>query len=163
MKVILEGPDNAGKSTLAKAIGDKFNWPIIGSEGREKYPGEINERIKRYMDLHQNNVIYDRHPCVSQEIYRVLHGKSAVETDLIKQFYESEPLFIYCRPAVGRGMKGHIARDDDSPEYLQMLEKKYGDLLRLYDAWALNHAQVVYRIEDNSLDMIIDFIRGAVS
>lgn len=155
MNIVLEGPDNAGKSTLAKIIGDTMGWPVVGSEGREKYAGEINDRIKRYFQDYQEKHIFDRHPVVSQGIYRMLHHKTAVDEALEEAFYDANPLLIYCRPpSIERGLDGHIAREDDDDEYLKTVEDNYRQLVQAYDDWALKHAFLLYRIGDDPTKII---------
>lgn len=152
MDIVLEGPDNAGKSTLAGKLSASTGRQVIQSEGREKFPGEVNERVERY-SFHYN-VIYDRHPCVSQGIYALIKPNTPIHQDSINNFYSRQPLIIYCRPLVGRGMDGHIEKAYDEAEYLRTIEDKFDELTRLYDDWALNHAHLIYRIGDNETRLI---------
>jgi predicted HAD superfamily Cof-like phosphohydrolase len=149
--IVLEGPDNSGKSTLAKILSEAFNIPVKHSEGREKYPGEINERVKRYLD-DPKPIIYDRHPVVSQLIYSLIVKNTKVDDDLIDQFYREKPIFIYCK-ALNR-MNGHINKDYDEPEYVKLIDEKYDALTAEYDDWALNNAHLIYRIGDSVPDLL---------
>ena len=161
MEIILEGPDNAGKSTLATYLGKALDRNIVSSEGREKHPGEINERVQRYFATYRN-VVFDRHPVISQSIYFICGNKTSVNQDLVDKFYRENNLFIYCRPADDRGLAGHIEKAYDDPAFLKEIADKYGQLLFAYDKWALNYANIIYRIGD-PIKNIINQIEGVLN
>lgn len=147
--IVLEGPDGGGKSTLAKDLNGSFNYPVVSSEGPEKYDGEIDERIRRYADLYRHNkrVIFDRHPCVSQMAYALMNSQSTPAASLISAFYLNQPLLIYCRP--NPGSKRHtVSGEYDTPEYLKRVDDNYDQLMKWYDEWALHHAHYIYRVGD---------------
>lgn len=149
--IVIEGVDNSGKSTLAARLASRLDLPVQGSEGPPHYPGEMNERIARYHSLPTQH-IFDRHPVVSQAIYCTLRtglDPMGMDPALVKQFYASQHLFIYCDPA-GRGMSGHQYHEGvDTPEHLAQVNENYAQLLTLYRAWAIAHAHLIYRIGDD--------------
>jgi thymidylate kinase len=145
MIIVIEGADASGKSTLAKKISYYLGWPVISSEGPEKYPGEIVERIRRYNRTYTDNVIFDRHPCVSQPIYGSKRNGEVISSSLIQEFYSSKPYFIYCE---FNDKTNHIEKDRDTQEHLQMI-KNFKDQIRLeYEQWAEQHASIRYKIGD---------------
>lgn len=154
MKIILEGPDNAGKTTLAKYLSDALDIPITVSGGPSKYAGEVNERSERF-NADTATSIYDRHPCVSQNIYQdaLLLDGERVEQHHIDAFYAQEPLIIYCRNM--NGSDGHVLSEHSSAEYFQQVEQSMPKLRQLYDAWALDHAHLMYRIGDSMADILL--------
>lgn len=157
MIIVIEGPDNAGKSTLARYISQRILWPIIYSEGPGKSEQEINDRVRRYSLF--DNVIFDRHPSISQTLYnRFRTGGPAIYAENILQFYESDPLFIFCQ---GRDLSTHQIKEHDTPDHLELVEKNHGDLCRLYDEWAVNHAHIWYRV-GNSMERIANMVKGAM-
>lgn len=148
--VVVEGVDNSGKSTLVKAIQDRSPWLLIqASEGPPKYPGEMDLRVKSYLSF-SPTTIFDRHPCVSQVIYGSMRShQDPVSEYLLKQFYASPCVFVYCDP-VNRGMSGHTFNQGvDTPEHLESVKANYHRLLGLYRAWAITYAHIIYRIGDN--------------
>lgn len=153
MQIILEGPDNAGKSTLAKYLSEKLNIAIQHSGGPSKFPGEVNTRAFEF-NQRRSQLIYDRHPCVSQNIYveALGNGGELVTKDHIDEFYADKPLIIYCRNV--RGTEGHELSEHSSGEYFQQVERNMARLCELYDQWALGHATLVYRIGDNMDDIV---------
>lgn len=146
MIIVLEGPDGGGKTTLASHLVRELNLTRIPSEGPARGPGEIDERIRRYHQL-DGRLLFDRHPCVSQLAYRVVHDQPPPDAKLIEQFYAMKPVFIYCRPP---NKSNHQASGEwDTPEYLASIDKNFGALLEWYDLWAVRHAKYIYRIGDD--------------
>lgn len=151
--IVLEGVDASGKSTLAKIISERFGWPIQPSEGPPHFPGEMNQRVEKYM--HQGPRIYDRHPCVSQIIYGKMRSHlDPIDDWRIDLFYKSCPIFIYCEPG-NKGLNGHVHKPNqyDSPEHLANVDKNYDALLVEYRRWAIDHANFIYRIGDNMMQL----------
>lgn len=149
--IVVEGVDNAGKSTLIRALQVVLPaWPVQASEGPPKYKGEQNDRVMRYFTAHGADFIYDRHPCVSQPIYSAIRSHTdPIDPLLIEKFYNCEPLFIYCDGG-DRGMKGHIFNPaTDTEKHLDEVRENYGKLLLHYRMWAGKHAFMTYRIGDS--------------
>lgn len=142
MIIVVEGPDNSGKSTLIEALSHMTGLPIVAGEGPPKSTEEINDRVKRYLAL--DNCIFDRHPCVSNAIYdahREIH--MPVDPDLIKAFYDQNPLFIYC---VGTDDLGtHVLKDHDTEEHQRLVEDNASMIVEAYNLWAFDHANWLYR------------------
>ena len=157
MNIILEGPDNSGKSTLAQYVAARTGRTIIASEGPEKWPGEINERIRRYEQ--HTDVLFDRHPCVSQPIYGQIRKNTPVEPTLLERFYQRPALFIYCE---GRGLEEHVLKEHDSPEHVTAVIEKHEWLCDQYLLWALEHSNLRYRV-GNSIPDLLDKIEIELS
>lgn len=157
MLIVIEGPDNSGKSTLAQYIYQWTGIPIQYSEGPEKYPGEIVERTMKYLSL-SGNLIVDRHPCISQKIYGPFRGGSVIPTKLVDQFYSQDQLIIYCR---GRGLADHVVKSHDTQSHLESVSVHHGEICSRYDAWAMKHAHLWYRVGD-SKDRILTMVKGYV-
>lgn len=159
--IVVEGVDNSGKSTLITHLITTVlkDWGVQLSEGPPKWPGEQNERVRRYLDL-KDKIIFDRHPCVSQLIYGQLRTHSdEIDIELIKQFYARRPLFIYCDGG-SRGMSGHRERATvDTASHLAAVNANYKLLLESYRRWAIEHATIWYRIGDD-MDRVAHLIYG---
>lgn len=157
MSIILEGPDGGGKTTLGLYLAEKLDMIHKPSEGPEKYPGEINERIKRYAVIDDTRFIYDRHPCISQVAYAVnVHAQTTPDDDLLAEFYaRTDQLIIYCRPNMAEVV--HTAdREWDTAEYTASINKNYTGLMRWYDEWAVRRAHIIYRVGDmENLDLLL--------
>lgn len=151
MQIIFEGPDGAGKSTLANVISNLLGLSVTHSGGPSKYPGEVNARARAF-NARTEDEVFDRHPAVSQNIYQAaLYAGSAQEMELIsedvvRQFYETKPFIVYCRNE--RGLSQHVMSDHSSSEFFRQVEAHFGDIREYYDHWAMEHASVIYRIGD---------------
>ncbi len=143
--IVVEGIDASGKSTLVKVLAEKLGMHVQEGEGPPKYKGEIDERIRRL--LARTDHVFDRHPCVSQAIYcSIRKGQEHPRKDLTKQFYDTNPFFIYCRAT---SLDGHVVKDYEDPEHVMAVNENHTQLLKLYDAWAVRYAHCIYRIGDN--------------
>jgi predicted HAD superfamily Cof-like phosphohydrolase len=142
--IVVEGHDGTGKSTLVAYLSRRYSRPIQHSEGPPKYPGEMHERVTKY--LRYTNTLFDRHPCVSQPIYGTLRTHNQdIEPTLLKQFYDQDNIFIYCDPTK-HFRDTHIKKEYEDPEHVKAVEDNYHGLLSLYRAWAVGHADFIYRI-----------------
>jgi len=167
MNIVLEGPDGSGKSTLARVILQHV--PALAytpGEGPPKHPGEMVERVERYLRL--DNCLFDRHPCVSQLIYDQFRTKGeGIPQPLVNQFYASKPFFIYCYGRAGAHVADHSHAD--TPEHLAMIEKHDDNIRNAYHEWANGHVPVMYwySVEDPghvaSAQFIIDSIKKELS
>lgn len=158
MNIVLEGPDGGGKTTLAAVISRATGMQVIPGEGPAKSPEEINDRVRRMLDL--NGVIFDRHPVVSSGVYEVASGRGWRPTlDLKDAFYDQLNLIIYCRPDLEEGQRRMTFDPDEDPRQVRLVRRNYDTIHGLYDQWATRHAHYIYRIGDNRLD-IMNSING---
>lgn len=157
MMVVIEGPDGSGKSTLANDLliqlsqeNLKISLKLTG--GPEKYPGEIIDRIKRYDKAYLSSpchiTIYDRHPVISQNIYATLSkSQSIIGYSLTKSLlYNRKPYIIYCRDT--RFSLDNQNQEWDTVEFKTLISENQPKLKALYDIWALEYANMIYRISD---------------
>lgn len=161
MNIILEGPDGSGKSTLARIIRQYVPMTYTPGEGPPKYPGEMLERVGRYLRL--DNCLFDRHPCVSQLIYdRFRTGGESIPEEMVYKFYASKPFFIYCYGQAGE----HVANNSgDTPEHLAMIERHDDNIRNAYHRWAETHVPInqwyTVDAEGNRADFIANLCREA--
>lgn len=148
MQIILEGPDNSGKSTLAAYLARSLDLSLQHSGGPSKYPGEVNARTFE-MNQRTFTQLFDRHPAISQNIYvgGLQNGGELVTEENVNDFYALKPLIIYCKNV--RGVDGHEQSEHSSTEYFDQVAKNMERICDLYDAWAVEKAHIVYRIGDN--------------
>lgn len=153
MNVILEGPDGSGKSTLAKLIAQLTGLPIQEGSGPPRRPGEIEDRLERYLGL--DGRIFDRHPAVSQPIYARIRGEALSPRfqELVSQFYQRGDLLVYCRAT---SPDRHVVKEGENPEHIRKLTDGYSGLVEGYDQWAVCHAQLIYRIRDSGGVLVAD-------
>lgn len=142
MNIILEGPDGSGKSTLAAHMSSILGMPIVQGRGPVK-PGTEIERFFEHRDI--DNVIFDRHVCVSEMIYGPLFQRQEYDPALRDHIYNGNHIIVYCRAPAG-ALVDHVATSAiDTPEYLAQLDTHFAKVVQRYDAWALQHAHLFYR------------------
>src|SRR5688572_15469302 len=146
--IVIEGMDNSGKSTLARAIAAAMNYEVQPSEGPPRHFGDLNTRIARYNSM--KRVVFDRHPAVSNPIYDKTRAIriDTVSPQLIDLFYNMRPLIVYCDPG-SRGLDDHVVKKHDNVTHLNMIKIEYITLLDEYRQWAIDHAHFLYRIGDD--------------
>lgn len=100
--IIIEGPDNAGKSTLAEKLSKALNIPVIHSVRPEKGWKEKDVLYHSTWQLRPQEAILDRVYAISEYVYgRVIRGKTALgelHSEALFDLYNRPYLIIYCRP-----------------------------------------------------------------
>jgi len=109
MSIIVEGMDNTGKSTLCRALAERFYLPIINRQGRPD-PVTLMQQINSFVLL-DPPAIFDRHPLISERVYSEVLGRNDIfRKTLTWDFYLmrlwlDNPLIIYCRPPLDTILK----------------------------------------------------------
>lgn len=162
MIIILEGPDNTGKTTLGRLLCNSTGIPFKESEGREKYMGEMSERISRWLTY--DNMILDRHPVISQEIYATIDPERYMPTDLQKNaLLMKDKFIIYCQGNPSTGMEGHVDDKQDCTDYLNALNGGYPQMCEVYDQWARFNADMIYRKGITKPQLVVDAVKGLMN
>jgi hypothetical protein len=163
--IILEGPDNAGKSTLAKFLRRAIQWPLKDREGKPPSRRSMIDKVERYLNI--DGYIIDRHVVISQTIYgQALRDDLPIPFDLVSAFYAQPNLIIYCR-CIDQGLEGHQPTMHegglaDTVDHCVELERNYERLIQLYDEWAIRHAHIVYTRYDQ-MEWILSMVRGIIN
>lgn len=159
MNIVLEGPDNGGKSTLADAIAKVTGRIIVRGKG-PCTPQNVGHRFMEFDGV--DNIIFDRHACVSEPIYGpICRGVNKIDYDaLTRRFYATKPLFVYCR---GISLVGHVEdHAADTPDHLQRISTHYYELCSAYDKWAMRHAHIVYRKGEMDMHYTVSLINSVL-
>lgn len=147
MNIVVEGPDNSGKSTLIKVLARDLNYKVVPSPGPCRSELDF---IERYQHLRRvNNTIFDRHACVSEVIYGPLcgRGEAFINPLVLTAFYNDPPILIYCR---GRDLAEHKVRKGvDTPEHLEAVYRNHAAICNRYEEWAKMCADVWYDVRDH--------------
>jgi len=139
--IIVEGCDNSGKTTLVNKLHRVNSGIVIRSLGPNTEDltkaylakGIWVAKMAAYDGYLHLNVIFDRMPLISEEVYgRVLRGYSVFEDDWT-HWWESmvgqlNPFLIYCRP--NREVMHHTIKSRDQ---LEGVAERLDKLINSYD------------------------------
>ena len=146
--VIVEGPDNSGKSTLINWIKENF---FIQEVNRRHGPPinakDLKVRTELVLDteiksLPRKNFITDRFSLIGENIYGpILRGKNLwdeIPEDrerLEKALKTLDPFIIYCRPDLDTilDLSHHQVKSYDTKEHLANLAKNQKSIIKAYD------------------------------
>ena len=141
--IVVEGPDNSGKSTLISKLTQKLGLTLLDRpHGPPKDASELRKRIKDLEPQYNNKkAIIDRHPIIGESIYGpVLRNHNMLTSIkdyeiLRKTFWTSDIFIIYCRPPMDKimNMETHQVKDYDTPEHLRALKKNVVSIIDAYD------------------------------
>ena len=146
MALIIEGPDNSGKSTLATRLSLTYNIPVIHSGGPGK-PEDVEERIRLDIDRAQQRVIMDRSFIISDSVYSTCcRGKQLF--DPVKQLRklakileeDSHSLLIFCTAdyATLTDLEGHKAKSYETEEHVAQVRNVADNIIQYYDRLAFS-------------------------
>lgn len=147
--IILEGPDGAGKSTLAQQLSADLNVPLHHSGGPPRDRQEIIARQARMnKDLLAGVVkVYDRAPCISDPIYGpIIRGETPFDdyTHLALEFrMRLKVPVIYCRPRLAFIHAALVDRLEPEKTYkpqkhIDGVRKNVDAIVASYD-WNIGH------------------------
>lgn len=144
MPIIIEGPDGAGKSTLAKSLADRLDMNIL------KMTANGGQSVPEYLQkLACDGVIIDR--CwVSEQIYSDLFGREPRigngDADALTEFCERVgiPIIVLLPPlhvVIGR-------LNERGDEYADVVCPNITEIYKRYQEWAEEHGNAIV-LEDN--------------
>ena len=144
MPIIIEGPDGAGKSTLAKSLADRLDMNIL------KMTANGGQSVPEYMQkLACDGVVIDR--CwVSEQIYSDLFGREPrIDDDNAESLTEfckfaRIPIIVLLPPlhvVIGR-------LNERGDEYADVVCPNITEIYRRYQEWAEGHDTAIV-LEDN--------------
>lgn len=134
--IIIEGPDNAGKTTLAKLLSKLISFEVIHAGSRPKSQGEVDRRYMEAIGNCDRNVIQDRNFIVGQAVYgKVMNDNFVPMEDAINKLAKSGAIYIYCRPAnnVLLDLDNHDMKPHDNKEDFDIVMDKAEQIIELYD------------------------------
>lgn len=102
MIIVVEGTDNAGKTTLALSIAKQMKAIYVKSENippKDEYLPQYAHLLNKGEDYGNGIVITDRHHAVSEPIYGpIVRGASSVTLRLAEDYLAAIDVFVFCRP-----------------------------------------------------------------
>ena len=126
MRVIIEGADGAGKSTLAKALGEHYGLRVIHLKGSDPMDYTFCHELYR-----MDNVIFDR-SFWSEKVYSKFYNLPSrlSEFETKKLILEIEDFtVIVCKPKQYKVMENE---DSDIQLNHKQIEKHYDEFYKNY-------------------------------
>ena len=146
MIIVVEGPDNAGKTTLVNWLASVTGMAVQHSGGPGKSPEEISNRCHRLLEM--DNVIFDRFPLISDRVYApILRGVDNFTpeslAEISRRLRQRRSLIIYCRPkrdVLLHGIQDHKTHGHDTQEHIDQMKLHAEEIIDAYDAMMANMA-----------------------
>lgn len=143
MIIIIEGPDNAGKSTLAKRLGEELGLDVIHPGGRPK-----DTEAALVFCLTQGtaiafgdvtSMIYDRITAISDDAYRARPTLSKMYREFRESINdyaaESKAFIVYCRPPLQKllDFSTQVQKSHKDAEHVEFAKANAGAIIDRYD------------------------------
>lgn len=168
MRVILEGPDNAGKTTLARKVTGACPHVVYRHPGGPPptFEAERACMIEQEGWLCLSHTVVDRVTSISQRVYSpdpALDPERAAHLQKLLQVYK--PLVIYCRPSTDRLMRREdfTWRDGETEEHKQKILQNQHTFIQRYDEVMTPVPHVAYDFDDPNSSVIVQRLCGAMS
>lgn len=154
MRLILEGPDNAGKTTFARALANR-----VGTAVRYYHPGGKPQSIQsevafleeQFKILMAGGCLLDRVTAISQRVYNPDEALNGVRAEAWGLLMELKPIVIYARPSTDRLMRtaDFTWREGETEDHRQKIIKGQHKFIERYDKLFETIPCVCYNFEDD--------------
>jgi len=160
INVILEGPDNAGKTTLAKSLTASI--PLIAYH----HPGGRPDDAKHELHCMTNQQeilnsgplhLIDRITAISQQIYNPDEDLNSARLNALKLVLDTKPIIIYCRPSTDKLMRTSefTWREGESTEHKEKIINNQHRFIQRYDAFMQQVPHISYNYEEVKMSELI--------
>lgn len=158
MHIIFEGPDNSGKTTLAKHVvsscpGLIEYWHAGGPPRDEQAENRCLLQQEEMLANGGTQFAIDRVTAISQQVYNPSYYRDPVRNTrlfMISQY--NEVFIVYCRPPTDRLLRIQDLtwREDESEEHRQKIIHGLHDFVLRYDRVMQQVPCLVYDFDDPS-------------
>jgi len=130
--ILLEGPDLSGKTTVGRHLSEFTGLKIHHFGAPPKSPEEIMARIENT----PKDMLLDRHPCISEQVYCTLRGKILVKPEILwNALQKLNPFIIYCNPGweyLESKLHYLNQKEHKSKEHVEQVRQRYFDIYTRY-------------------------------
>lgn len=129
-RIIIEGVDGSGKTTLIKKLAYDLKLPVarrhVTSQGGPKE--NLDKWVLRDLESKQH-LIYDRHPTISDPIYTdVLQRQPKLSADVIELYLaNTKPFVVLCDPGLH-----NVAKNIHTEQQMRGVLENYRELYYAY-------------------------------
>jgi hypothetical protein len=135
MSIIIEGPDNSGKSTLCGKLSELTGMDIKWAGGPPKDVYEAIDSLNRMVGYIKDNCNLDRCFPIGELVYGVcIREKSLVSMATCKSLI-GDTRIVYCRPRTELilNFDSHNLSECDTAEHLEKVKTNAEKILNKYD------------------------------
>lgn len=136
--IVLEGPDNSGKSTLGAGLKTILGWKF--EHGKRFYHYSVSDHDRgeavyreALVQLTPKPIILDRCYAVGENVYGpIIRGHNNLNhraLDILKTLANSQSLIIYCRPPIENIVGTTKEEMDGVKENLEAITKTYDRIM----------------------------------
>ena len=155
MRIILEGPDNGGKTSLGRelvdALSGRVTYHMAGDPPRD-YAHELECMEQQYEICKRDGVILDRVTSISQQIYNPSTDPSVIDARMagLSLLLSTSTVIIYCRPSneVLSRTEEFTWREGETEEHRQKIINNQMEFVRRYDEFMRGIPCLHYDYED---------------
>ena len=158
MKILLEGPDNAGKTTLARAIHDACQHTFYFHPGGK--PKDLEDEIAcidtQLQILNNDRVIMDRCTPISQMVYNPDPNQDVYRRRRLREYIQDDVVIIYARPTTDRLLRVQDLtwREDETEEHKQKIIQNQHIFIDRYDKVMAEVPCISYDFEESFANTI---------
>lgn len=158
MKILLEGSDNAGKTTLARAIHDACQHTFYFHPGGK--PKDLEDEIAcidtQLQILNNDRVIMDRCTPISQMVYNPEPNQDVYRRRRLREYIQDDVVIIYARPSTDRLLRVQDLtwREDETEEHKQKIIQNQHIFIDRYDKVMAEVPCISYDFEESFANTI---------
>lgn len=158
MNIIVEGPDNAGKSTLIKFLESNLRRSVIHNTV-DKDSASVLAKQAKELSL-EGDVIYDRSAVVSEYIYCLVLQRTPVIPVNISHVADlcDSAIMVFCLPPLEKVL---VTTKDEMPGVVENLQALYEQYDNLIDELVMMGKQFFvydWTMEEDGAEAALDYI-----
>lgn len=155
MRFVLEGPDNSGKTTLARELADNVpatTYFMAGDPPRDW--NHEQECVKQQRDILAANasILMDRVTCISQMVYNPDESLRVYRLKGLSEILKMGAILVFCRPSSERLSRTDefTWREGETEEHRQKIIQNQMTFVARYDRLMANFPCLMYDFESSS-------------
>jgi GTPase SAR1 family protein len=152
MRIILEGPDNAGKTTLANrikhALGPRVDYFHPGGKPDDLEAEALCIEVQLDTLRASSSIIMDRCTPISQVVYNPDPELVGWRDHMWQRYLELDIVLIYCRPSTDRLLRVQDLtwREGETEEHKQKIIANQHTFVQRYDAIMQGKPNLSYEV-----------------